>query len=186
VRPRYASIALVLALGLGACGHQSSHPTEVGPNNDGTYVYSGPVTYQLEVSRELNQYDTEDSHYLAGVPSTDSSLKPDELWYGVFLWAKNQTGTPQTTASQFDIVDTEGNKYYPVTLSRSANPYAWSSQTLAPSGTEPAADTNASTGPTQGRLLLFKLNTSVYSNRPLKLEIFGSGQPQPSGISLDL
>ena len=186
MRPRYASIALILALGLAACGHRSSHPTDVGANNDGTYVYAGPVTYQLQVSRELNPYDTEDSQYVAGVASSNSSLKPDELWYGVFLWAKNQTGTPQTTASQFDIVDTEGNKYYPVTLTRSANPYAWSSQTLAPSGTEPAADTTASTGPTQGRLLLFKLNTSVYSNRPLKLEIYASGQAQASTITLDL
>ncbi len=54
-----------------------------------------------------------------------------------------------------------------------------------PSGVEPAPNTTASFGPTQGGLLLFKLPISVYSNRPLTLHIFS-----PSGgkgeIDLDL
>ena len=40
---------------------------------------------------------------------------------------------------------------------------------LEPSGVEPAPSTTASLGPTQGGLVLFKLPTSVYSNRPLTL-----------------
>ncbi len=35
-------------------------------------------------------------------------------------------------------------------------------------------------------MLLFKLNTSVYNNRPLTLEIQLSGASQVSTISLDL
>jgi len=30
-----------------------------------------------------------------------------QLWYGVFLWAKNQTSQAQTTTDNFDIVDTQ-------------------------------------------------------------------------------
>ena len=37
-----------------------------------------------------------------------------------------------------------------------------------------------------GRLLLFKLPTAVYSNRPLTLQIHAPGQTSPSTISLDL
>ena len=41
-------------------------------------------------------------------------------------------------------------------------------------------------GPTQGGELLFRINDSAYSNRPLTLEIHAAGQAQPSMISLDL
>jgi hypothetical protein len=170
---------------LAACGQQS-HPTIVGANNNGTYVDAGEVTYQLQVSRELNQYETEDSQYVRGLAAGTTAPKPDELWFGVFLWAKNNTGSPQTTTNSFDIVDTQGTKYYPLHLDPATNPYAWTSQTLQPSQTEPGLDTTASFGPTQGELLLFKLNTSVYSNRPLTLEIYAPGQAKPSIISLDL
>ena len=57
---------------------------------------------------------------------------------------------------------------------------------LKPLGTEPAPDSTAYFGPTQGAELLFKLNNSVYSNRPLTLEIYPRGQDHPSSVSLDL
>ena len=44
----------------------------------------------------------------------------------------------------------------------------------------------AAGGPTGGALLLFKLPTSVYANRPLTLEINVPGRTTPSTISLDL
>ncbi len=123
------------------------------------YVDAGPITYQLQVSRQLNQYATEDRQYLVGLPAGTSSLTPDQLWYGVFLWAKNQTERrPHTTADNFTIVDTQGDHYHPIPLNPSLNPYAWTPQSLAPGAIEPAPDTTASFGPTQGGLLLFKLN----------------------------
>jgi hypothetical protein len=186
VRPsRLASLAcgVVLALGLAACG-KTNNPSSA--ENNGVYEQAGNVTYQLEVSRQLNQYSTEDSAYVKGVPAGQGSIGTSDLWYGVFLWAKNQTNSPQRTTDNFDIVDTVGNHYYPLTLNTSLNPFAWTAQTLPPGATEPAPDTVAGDGPTQGGLLLFKLNESVYSNRPLTLEIRSpSGQVQ-ARISLDL
>lgn len=157
-------------------------------NNDGVYITAGPVTYQLQISRQLNQYATEDRQYVAGLPSgTSSTLTPTQLWYGVFMWAKNQTNRPQKTTDNFDIVDSAGNHYYPIPVSSSANPYAWSSESLPPGETEPAPDTTASFGPTQGGLLLFKLPLSVYDNRPLILEIKSPTNGRVWGsISLDL
>jgi hypothetical protein len=174
-----------MALGLAACGRESQ-PQQADANNNGGYVDAGPITYQLQVSRQLNPYATEDSQYITGLPAGTPQPKPDEMWYGVFLQAKNQSDAAAKSTDTFDIVDTQGNKYYPLQLNTSENPYAWQSMTLQPSATQPLADTTASYGPTQGQLLLFKLPTNVYSNRPLTLQIHSPGQSTPSTISLDL
>jgi hypothetical protein len=177
--------ALGLTLGVAACGQVSDPPSDL---NNGVYVNAGPITYQLEISRELNPYAVEDHQYLAGLPSgqTPTDLTPDQLWYGVFLWAKNQTDRPHPTASHFVIVDSSGDRYYPITLDTQVNGYAWTSQVLDPSAIEPAPNTTASFGPTGGGLLLFKLPNSVYANRPLTLNIYPSGGGKPGQISLDL
>lgn len=173
----------LLSLGLTACGKVADPPSA---ENNGVYVTAGNVTYQLEISRQLNQYSVEDSAYVKGLPAGQSTLSSNQLWYGVFMWAKNQTNSPQRTTDNFDIVDTEGNHYYPLTLNSSLNPFAWTPQTLAPGAIQPTPGTAASNGATQGGLLLFKLNESVYSNRPLTLQIRSPGGQVEASISLDL
>ena len=176
--------AVGLSLGLAACG-TSNHPAT--SENNGVYITAGPITYQLQISRLLNEYSTEDSQYVAGLPAgTSKALGPTELWYGVFMWAKNQTNTTHVTSDRFDIMDTEGNKYYPLRLNRALNPYAWTTETLHPGATQPALDTTASFGPTGGGLLLFKLPTTVYDNRPLTLQILSPTGQVWASISLDL
>jgi hypothetical protein len=181
-----AACALTLALGLAACGHKQAHPSVADGNNNGGYVDAGPITYQLQISRVLNQYSTEDSQYVKGLPAGTAAPTASQTWYGVFLWAENQTSQPQTTTDNFEIVDTQDTKYYPVKLDPDFNPFAWTSQTLQPLETEPGPDTIASAGATQGQLLLFKLSTSAYSNRPLTLYILGSNNQRLASISLDL
>jgi hypothetical protein len=187
---RYSILAcaLSLMLGLTACavGNKKAHPRNADANNNGFYVDGGPITYQLEVSRELNQYSTEDSQYVKGLPAGTTQPTPTQLWYGVFLWAKNQTSQAQSTTDNFDIVDTQGNHYTPLKLDSNVNGYAWTSQRLEPLAIEPGPDTTASLGPTQGGLLLFKLSTSVYANRPLTLEIRSPSGHLEATISLDL
>jgi hypothetical protein len=164
--------ALGVAIGLAACG-QVAQPTSA--LNNGVYVDAGPITYQLQISRELNPFAVEDKQYLIGLPSGSTGPTANQLWYGVFLWAKNQTDRAQPTAGSFDIVDSNGDHFYPVKLNSELNGYAWTQQTLGPAGIEPGPNTTASFGPTQGGLLLFKLPTSVYSNRPLTLQIHAPG-----------
>ena len=185
-RPLILVCSLVLALGVAACG--DSTPGNVADaNNNGAYVNAGHLTYQLQISRELNQYLTEDSQYVKGLPAGVSATLPaDELWYGVFLWAKNQTKIPRTTTDNFEIVDTQGNVYRPVRLNTALNPFAWTSQTLGPGAIQPNPETIAGQGATQGGLLLFKVNSSVYNNRPLTLFILGSNNQKLASISLDL
>jgi hypothetical protein len=173
--------ALLVVLATTACG-RIAHPTSA--DSEGVYVDAGPLTYQVQISRELNPFNIEDKEYLSGV-SSPAPTKSQE-WFAVFLWAKNSSHRNATTTDTFDIVDTQGNKYYPVSINSQVNPFAWTVQTLRPLGTEPAPDSAASFGPTQGGELLFKLNTSVYSNRPLTLEIYGPGDSKPAAVSLDL
>ena len=71
-------------------------------------------------------------------------------------------------------------------LDPALNPFAWTAETLQPNGTEPGPNTIASDGPTQGGLLLFKVNDSVYSNRPLTLYVLGAGNRKLGSISLNL
>jgi hypothetical protein len=176
-----AAFLLSASVLVGACGVHQNNVADA--NNNGKYVKAGPMTYQLQVSRELNQYGTEDSGYLAGLPKSDAKLSPQQLWFGVFMWAKNTTEEPQKTTALFDIVDTQGNVYHPILFN---NPYVWTSQMLKPGAIEPNPNTTAGFGPTAGGLLLFKVNTDVYSNRPLTLEIRGDTGKVWGTISLDL
>lgn len=185
-RPLTAVCAAVLALGVAACGNPA--PGNVADaNNNGAYVNAGPVTYQLQVSRVLNQYLTEDSQYVKGLPAGISPTLPaNEMWYGVFLWAKNQTDRPQTTTDKFEISDSRNVTYYPLQLNTALNPFAWTSEILRPGSVQPSPETIAGQGPTQGGLLLFKVNTDAFSNRPLTLYILGSSNQKLASISLDL
>lgn len=177
--------ALVLALTVSACGIESRKAKPTSADLPNLYVWAGPVTYQVQVTRALNPFSSEDAQYLAGVPKAQS-IPPSQLWFGVFLWAKNQSGHTTTTTDRFTVTDSSGTVYNPWPLKPQINPFAWSSQQLVPDGVQPAADTVAGSGPTQGGLVLFRLNQSVYSNRPLTLNIYAPGQTKPTTVSLDL
>jgi len=183
-RAAACALALAAALAVSACG-ASNQRTAAAAENNGVYVTLDGISYQLQVSRELNQYGTEDSQYLAGVSSSDATLSPDQIWYGVFLRAINSSHHTQTTSDTFKITDTQASDDF--TPVQANNPYVWKAQTLAPNDTEPIPESTAYNGPTQGGLVLFKLSTSVYANRPLTLTIQGSGGPTDTAtISLDL
>jgi hypothetical protein len=190
-----ALCALALALGAAACGNHHTHVAggeatgndAADANNNGGYVDAGPITYQLQISRTLNQYGVEDSAYIKGLPSgTSTSLSATQVWYGVFLWAKNQTQRTETTSDNFEVVDTQGNTYFPVKLNTAVNPFAWTAQALRPLQTEPGPNTVMGEDATQGGLLLFKVPSTVYSNRPLTLYILGADNKKLGSISLNL
>jgi hypothetical protein len=181
---------LALALALGGCSLtgrtvlKNVSQDELSAGGE-PYFNVGPLTYQVQVSRELDPYSNQDVQYLAGVQGAQQ-LPGDELWYGVFLWAKNQTNQYQTTTDTFKLLTSDGTVYTPTTLNPAVNAYAWNSEQLAPDNTQPKPNTTASFGPEGGGLILFKVSDSVYSNRPLTLEIYAPGSSTPSKVSLDL
>jgi hypothetical protein len=179
--------AVVLAVGVSACGNKVNHPHSEpdvdGSASSGYYVDAGKpaITYQVQISRELNPYDTEDKTYLRGVSAADLSLAPSQEWFAVFLKAWNQSKVPATTAKTFTITDTQGNVYHPIPLNTAENDLAWTPTLLRPNQSQPLADSPSFYDATQGSLLLFKIyndtsNLSAYSNRPLLLNIYATGQ----------
>jgi hypothetical protein len=176
----------VSALAVGACTINHKLPNPHYADTEAQYVNAGGLTYQVQITRALNPWATEDIAYLHGVQPSLLKLAPDQLWFGVFVWAKNQTHRTLSTTRTFTIRDSAGTVYRPIPIVPYSNPFAWTVQRLVPGGTEPAPDTMASYGPTQGGLLLFKLKDSVYSNRPLTLNIYAAGQSFPTRVTLDL
>jgi hypothetical protein len=180
----------VLAVGVSGCGIDN-RTDQTGVSQDELsagaepYFWVGQITYQVQVSRQLNPFDATDVEYLTGVAGAQN-ISPQQFWFGVFLWAKNQSGHQATTTDNIKLVDSQGQVFLPTKLNANVNLYAWTPTRLAPDAIEPLPGSTASNGSTGGGLVLFKLTQSVYSNRPLTLLMYAPGSTKPSRISLDL
>jgi hypothetical protein len=185
--PLLAAIALLATLALVACGGGQKDPTTHG-EGEGSYIQAGPLIYQVQMSRELNPANVEDIEYLQGLPASTPRLAGDEEWFGVWLRVQNATDEVHPSASDFRIVDTTGAEFEPIALPATN---AFSYQPTAVEGADgqpvkPDPESGAAAGPIQGSMLLFRLNTAVYSNRPLELEITPPDGGEPSTVVLDL
>jgi len=181
------ALLLLGALTLAACGSGETEPTKHGAD-EGNYIQAGSLDYQVEMSRELNMSNVEDAQYLAGLPASAPRLAGDEEWFGVWLRIQNPTSQSATSASQFRIVDTTGATYTPIALPAS-NAFSYQPSLVQSDKGQPVypdPDTAAGSGPINGAMLLFKLNTAVYANRPLNLEITPPDGGAPSSVVLDL
>lgn len=185
--PLLTAAALVAALTLAACGAGLKEPTRNGPD-EGSSIKAGSLIYQVEISRELNPSNVEDAQYLQGLPAGTPRLAADEEWFGVWLRVQNATSESHLSASNFRIVDTTGATYTPIPLP-SGNVLAYQPVDVQGDKGQPVyPDPNsaAGSGPINGAMLLFKLNTAVYANRPLTLEITPPEGGAPSSVVLDL
>lgn len=183
-----AVLAAALALALSACG--SSHaPLKHGylstAESDGTYLALGGLTYQVQISRQLNPYDTEDLGYLKGLPAGRAALAAGESWFGIFIRVENadtRRSFLSATPSGFQITDTQGHVYSPTPLNPDTNLYAYQQAVVPPGGAPvggvlPTPGSPAASGPTGGLLLLYKLPDTSYDNRPLILHIANPRRP---------
>jgi len=185
--PLLLALLLLAATALAACGSGQNEPTRHGAD-EGSYIQAGPLVYQVEISRELNPRSVEDAQYLQGLPAADARLAGDEELFGVWLRVQNATKQSHVSTSQFRIVDTTGQTYTPIALPAS-NVLAYQPSSVQGDGGQPVypdPDSAAGSGPINGAMLLFKLNTSVYANRPLNLEITPPDGGAPSTVVLDL
>jgi hypothetical protein len=178
--------ALLAALALVACGG-GKQPTHHG-EGEGAYIEAGPLVYQVQMSRELNPSNVEDIEYLEGLPAGTPRLAGDEEWFGVWLRVQNPTGEDHVSASDFKIIDTTGAEYEPIVLP-ATNPFAYQPVSVENENGQPVQpdpESGAAAGPIQGSMLLFRLNTAVYADRPLELEITPPDGGEPSSVVLDL
>ncbi len=169
-----ALVATVATVALGACGEAHTRVTtgtyagESGKN--APYLNVGPLIYEVQLSRELNPYNTEDASYLVGLTPAQSRLLPGEEWFGVFLQVYNSTSVPHPAATELSISDTAGDTYHPV-IPDATNEFAYRPGWIPATSQIPVAGTVAADGPTQGVLLLFKIKITSLEYRPLRLKI---------------
>lgn len=195
-RPLAFALVVLCSLGLAACNWNGDSEPRSFAANEGVYVHIGDIAYQVQVSRQLNAASLEDREYFAGVPAAARVLPPREEWFAVWIRAQSQTSKPRALADDFRIVDTLGTVYRPITLPPE-NSLGYragiltgpgdSGQTYSGVGVSPAPDTPASrAGPVAGGVLIFRVSTDVYQNRPLILKIAGPPGARPASIVLDL
>lgn len=166
--------ALLALFVLSACGDSHTKVTtgtyagESGAN--APYLDVGPLKYEVQLSRELNPANTEDAAYLQGLSEAERKLAPGQQWFAVFVQVYNETNHDLPSARELTITDTQGNAYIPIVPS-AVNAYAYRPGLVPPKGQMPTPESTASFGPSQGTLLLYKIQTVSLDNRPLELKI---------------
>ena len=165
MRRRLAAIlcllsALALAGAVSACGEEE-HDEVI----EGEPIAVSGLEYNVQITRFLNPFDTEDSEYLVGQPEPE----PGTEYLGVFMVITNDTDEPRPSATKYVVTDTVDNEYEMV---ESESPYALDvGAEVEADGQLPLINSTAGTGPNQGALLIFQVDSSVSDNRPLRLEI---------------
>ncbi len=185
-----AAVAVLASLALGACGDAHTRVTTGtyagASGKNAPYLNVGPLIYEVQLSRQLNPYNTEDAAYLAGLTPAQRLLGPGEEWFGVFMQVYNNTGLPHPIATGLTITDTQHNVYHPVALG-AVNSFAYRPTRLLAKSQVPAPNTIAAAGPTQGALLLYKIKVISLDNRPFTLKIVDPLDPaQTASAELDV
>ncbi len=166
--------ALLAALALSACGDSHTKVTtgtyagESGAN--APYLDVGPLKYEVQLSRQLNPNNSEDAAYLQGLAPSEKALEPGQEWFAVFLQVYNTTSQPSQAATNVTISDTQHNVYAPLAPDQT-NLFAYRGGPVPAKGQLPEAGTIATSGPTQGALLLYKIRVVSLDNRPLEVKI---------------
>ena len=182
-RPLAVLAVLLASGGLAACGkHQDEEARVQRIENEGFYLSMGELKYQVQITRQLNPNDMQDKYLLRGVPAAEQALKPDEVWFGVFLQVENEASGPLLPSGDIEIRDTQDEVFKPLGLD-DTNLFAYrSTDPIPPGEILPLKDTPAYDTPIRGALLLFKLSVTALDNRPLELKIESSTAPQQTGI----
>jgi hypothetical protein len=167
-------VVALATLALGACGDKEERTLHAA--TEAEYVDVGPLKYQVQISRLLNPTSTEDRAYLVDLPP-GQDLGTDDEWFAVFMRVENPTDSPQPVADQYEIVDTEDNRYRPIQFGPK-NAFVYRAGTVGAEQVLPLSDSPAGQNSIQGAMLLFKIPYKNLENRPLELRI-----PAPAGTT---
>jgi hypothetical protein len=176
----------VAALFAAGCGNKEDVVLE--GKTEGIYIDVGELKYQVQISRQLNPRDTEDSEYLTALPASVRQLAPGETFFGVFMRVENDTDEVHRAAPVrgFEIEDTRGEKFEPLPLPL-VNGYAYRPTTaLQPKEILPKPNSTAGFGSTRGALLLFKMKIGTLALRPLVMTITPPDGGPKGEIDLDV
>ncbi|MGH2903700.1 MAG: hypothetical protein ACRDK7_08980 [Solirubrobacteraceae bacterium] len=183
-------LALVAVFALSACGDSHSKVTTGTYAGEGgaaaPYLNVGPLTYEVQVSRELNPANAEDATYLQGLTPAEAHLGPGQEWFAVFVQVYNNTSQEHQAATTFKVYDTEGNIYSPI-VPDSSNQFAYRGGLVPANSQLPEPGTVASETGVQGALLLYKIQLASLEDRPWRLKIVDPTDPsQTATVELDV
>jgi hypothetical protein len=173
--------AAASAIAISACGAGEHARTtdNLGPG----YVQLGALHYQVQISRELNPWDTqEDAGYLKGYSNAELALPKTDEFFGVSLQVYNWSRRAATPTREFTITDTLGQRFAPL-ANPSPNPFTFVPSSVPAGGQLPSIDSNAFASWTQGEFLVFKIPYAALVNRPFVLHI---GSVRQALIELDV
>jgi hypothetical protein len=184
--PRLAALACAIVGVIALSGCENTRENKAG--REGLPAEVGHVDYNVYITRELNLRDVEDRGYYQG-----PEAPPGFALYGVFLQACNPSSTVNAphwmSSANFQVEDTQGNTFRPLQLPLN-DIWAYHPQPLKENACIPKKGSLASSGPTAGSLLIFKLPLTTLENRPLDLRITAppnaSGQRESKLIELDI
>lgn len=168
LRPLVLLAVLALALLVAGCGDKEDayHLAKT----EGPYLQAGPLKYQIQLSRELNSRLPYDEQILHGIDG-GTRLGKGEEWFGVWLRVENPGKLAELTAPNFSITDTLGNTYTPAAFRLGTNSLIYRPTMLRGGGLIPTPGTIQSQGGPRGQIVVFKLKTNAYQNRPLEFAI---------------
>ncbi len=173
--------ALLAALAVGGCGQSHTRVTTGTYAGEGgataPYLYVGPLIYEVQLSRELNPYNSEDAAYLAGLTPAQRKLEPSEEWFAVFVQVYNETSQPHPASDSFTVSDTQENIYTPLVPS-TINQFAYRAGMVPANNQLPLPGTIADEDPAQGLVLLYKIKIVSLDNRPLEIKIVAPEDPK--------
>ena len=173
-------LALIALFALSACGDSHSRVTTGTYAGEGgaaaPYLNVGPLTYQVQVSRQLNPADAEDAAYLQGLTPAEAHLAPGQEWFAVFIQVYNNTSHEHQAANTFKVYDTEGNTYSP-SVPDESNLFAYRGGPVPAESQLPEPGTIADDVGAQGAMLLYKIPLASLENRPWELRIVDPMDP---------
>ena len=181
-----AVCALIAVLAISACGDShtkvstGTYAGESGVN--APYLDVGPLTYEVQLSRELNPANTEDAVYLQGLTPAQRKLEPGQEWFAVFMQVYNNSNQAYPASTSLTISDTQENRYTPIEPGET-NQFAYRAGMVAPKNQIPAPGTIADDDPAQGLVLLYKIQIVSLDNRPLELKILDPENPGESATA---
>ncbi|MGB0872300.1 MAG: hypothetical protein ACPGWS_00430 [Solirubrobacterales bacterium] len=159
-------VALV-AIAASGCGQEEKQLEA----KEGGRIELDNLYYQVQLSRQLNPKDVEDSYYVLDQPTPAKG----EVYFGVFMRVDNEENPTRVLPVGLDkmkIRNAGGAEYEPIEVKGAG--WAYAPAPLGKGAVLPIPDTPAYVGPIRGGLILFRIPLADLDNRPLHLEIEGA------------
>ena len=151
-----------------AATRRRSPPTA---ETEGLYIDVGELNYQVQISRQLNPADAEDSDYLTGLPAGRPAAGAEEVWFGVFIRVENETDGRRHRGARVRDRRLRRRSLHAGPARPGRQPVRLRARARSrPGELDPGPDSPPPTARSRATLLLFKLDRRRrYQNRPLEL-----------------